>query len=494
MGMGSSQARLLCITQRMTDIRGQLINLSNQKADLARDMRRVSENYQFGLNQKEYKWSTNNGVTYSELTYGNLMTPSAANQNTPYMISDTSGRIVLDKKYAEYAQIFSPDGAKGDWDTNRTQVLSKVTGIDPTKILYQGRYDAEVDTAKKEMEKLKATEPKAPQKKGVLSLLAKAGSDTGINETFSSSVKDWQRAYGYRGNNITISLGKSNGRGSTPADKLEKVVDTLCGALSKYFGGNSTLFEDACEDWVDNQKQLFGAAEIKDGENVAVYGDASNGYTINVTALIDALFATYGTKGGATNADGEYIWYDVDSSEYKNYEKNHAAWQTQYDNATRTYNDTLNNNNMLLTADEEKRIDFYEAIFSAVAENGWVTNEQVNDPDYLNQMFQNNLYTITTVKQTKEYDENTNQYDWDNFYTTNIASNFDNIFLVNDSDAQQEAMVEYEYEKSKINEKESRIDQRMQVLQTENAALQEEKEGIEQVLNDNIERTYSAMG
>ena len=111
-------------------------------------MRRVSENYQFGLNQKEYKWSTNNGVTYSELTYGNLMTPSAANQNTPYMISDTSGRIVLDKKYAEYAQIFSPDGAKGDWDTYRTQVLSKVTGIDPTKILNQGRYDAEVDAAK----------------------------------------------------------------------------------------------------------------------------------------------------------------------------------------------------------------------------------------------------------------------------------------------------------------------------------------------------------
>ena len=484
MGMGSSQARLLCITQRMTDIRGQLINLSNQKADLARDMRRVSENYQFGLNQKEYKWSTNNGVTYSELTYGNLMTPSAANQNTPYMISDTSGRIVLDKKYAEYAQIFSPDGAKGDWDTYRTQVLSKVTGINSDKIVNQGRYDAKVDTAKEEMEKLKATEPKPVAYSGLQNvdfrkLLEKAGSNTGISNNFSNG-STWEEAYQY--GDSTINLGNSeSGFGN-----LSKIVDTLSKALSPYFMDNQEKFEKAAASWVDGYEGIFGGKL----EGI-ITGNKDDGYKINVKKMLDGIMATY---GGPQNEKGDYYWYDINCENYAKYQTDHADWQTKYDNAITTYEDTLNNNNMLLTADEEKRIDFYDAIFSAVAENGWVTNEQVNDPDYLNQMFQNNLYTITTVKQTKEYDENTDQYDWDNFYTTNIASNFDNIFLVNDSEAQQEAMVEYEYEKSKINEKESRIDQRMQVLQTENAALQEEKDGIEQVLNDNIERTYSAMG
>ena len=76
-------------------------------------------------------------------------------------------------------------------------------------------------------------------------------------------------------------------------------------------------------------------------------------------------------------------------------------------------------------------------------------------------------------------------------YDSAAASNVDNIFTVNDSNVQNEAMVQYEYEKSIINEKESRVDQRMDNLKTEQSAINEMIKGIEKVKSDNSERTMS---
>ena len=100
---------------------------------------------------------------------------------------------------------------------------------------------------------------------------------------------------------------------------------------------------------------------------------------------------------------------------------------------------------------------------------------------------------MTTVERETEYDENSGEYLWDNDYTTDIASNFNNIFMVNDSDAREDAMIEYEHKKAIINEKESRIDTRMKNLETEQAAINQMLQGLEQVENDNIERTMSTM-
>lgn len=109
-------------------------------------------------------------------------------------------------------------------------------------------------------------------------------------------------------------------------------------------------------------------------------------------------------------------------------------------------------------------------------------------------MLQNNLYTITTVERTSEYDTDKNEFSWLNEYSTDIASNCDNIFAVSDSDARNQALAEYEYKKSIINEKETRIDTRMQDLQTEQAAIKQMIESVDKVKNDNIERTMSVMG
>ena len=57
MGLSASATRLLQYTNRKHDITNTLMHCSNQKSILARDMQRVSRNYQNALNSKIYKWS-----------------------------------------------------------------------------------------------------------------------------------------------------------------------------------------------------------------------------------------------------------------------------------------------------------------------------------------------------------------------------------------------------------------------------------------------------
>ena len=134
------------------------------------------------------------------------------------------------------------------------------------------------------------------------------------------------------------------------------------------------------------------------------------------------------------------------------------------------------------------QIAFYDQIFNAIADNGWAADSQVTDSNYLNQMLQNNMYTITTMEQCTD-DEGDDYFEYD----THIASNFKHIISVNDNAAQELALAEYEYEKNIINEKESRIDTRMKDLETEQSAIVEMIKSIESVKDENIERHMNVM-
>ena len=128
MGLAASQGRFLGLTARKNAIGFDLMKLSNQKMALTRDMQAVTKQYQESLNSKVLKWSNNSGVTYQDLSYSTLMHPSELNKAGNYMITDKKGRIVLDKAYKKYAEMISPDGSpNGDWESNRTQILSELT-------------------------------------------------------------------------------------------------------------------------------------------------------------------------------------------------------------------------------------------------------------------------------------------------------------------------------------------------------------------------------
>ena len=100
--MSSSSYNEMFLLSRSNAIGAQLIKLSGDKRALTRDMQKVSQEYQQALSAKVLKWSNNSGVTYSDLSYNNLMAPSPMNQNTPYLITDAQGRVVVDSKYKKY--------------------------------------------------------------------------------------------------------------------------------------------------------------------------------------------------------------------------------------------------------------------------------------------------------------------------------------------------------------------------------------------------------
>ena len=105
MGLAAGQARLLTITGRKSDCEFESMRISHQKIALARDLAALSNEYQNSLNQTKLIWDYyGTGDESTQLSYGLLMNPSVLNDYSPIILSDASGRAVLNEKYAKAAK------------------------------------------------------------------------------------------------------------------------------------------------------------------------------------------------------------------------------------------------------------------------------------------------------------------------------------------------------------------------------------------------------
>lgn len=496
MGMSSTQGRFLQLTSRKNDIGLQLTRLSNEKVSLSREMQKVSAKYREGISTKTLKWSNNAGVSYIDLSYSNLMTPSAMNQQKPYLLTDSSGAVVIASNYQKYAEMISPDGsAGGDWESNRNQILAELTGIDESKMASQSKYQADLDAAQAELDGLydykeRTIDPMMKNfrgKNGTAGLLEKLGSTTGAGSFASSS--NWKDAFN---SNDSIKISGSSDLQSV-ANQLKK--------LAVYFPDIETKdFETGIDNAIKGAKTSIDSGnEIPAGGMVS--GSKDKGYEVNVIELVtQALSLAGATKAESNGYTGStkvnYEWYDTSSEYYTAWKKEHDAWHEKEKAGLAKYNAAETALAGIFTADEERQIAFYDAIFTAIAEKGWTYNDKVTDTTYLNDMLQNGLYSLTTMTKSL-YTEGTNTDGTARFsyeYSTDIASNNTHVYTVNDNDTQNEAMVEYEYQKSIINAKENRIDTRMKDLETEQSAIQQMLQSMKQVRDDNIDRTFSTFG
>ena len=503
MGMAASQVRLLQLTTRKNDIGWQLENLSMQKTSLSRDMQRVTKNYQNALSTKKLKMSNNSGVTYMDLSYSNLMRPGNANQNKPYLITNNDGKVVIDSQYLKYAEMISADGkAGGDWTTNRTKILaSLIDGLSAETIDNANATSAALDTANKKVNTLKESVDKAKNKAMQKSStdefvqlfgntsLGRLGSDAGLG----NSIYKWYNNNDASGNTkMCWSLSQDS---ETSKKMIKEFLDGIKANMGNYLDDtNLSKFSEALDtvyksygNFVDDAKQSnAGNVGNKVQVSLDTSGDAAGYYVLNPNLIIESILSAYRSAGGETqdsnNSLTYYTTYNRKSDAYNDYIK----LQGELNTAISEQKAAVNTDNQALKAEQESKIKFYDQIFSAIAEKGWVQNDSVEDNDYLNQMLQNNMYYITTM--SEDTDEKGKQY---YIYDESIASNVDNIFSVNDSDYQNEALTEYEYEKSIISEKESRIDTRMKNLETEQSAINTMIKGIETVKNDNTERTMN---
>ena len=330
----------------------------------------------------------------------------------------------------------------------------------------------------------KPEEPKEPEIKSTTTSpeeLLKKVTSNGDGVSFSSG-SNWAEAYDKC---ATIDIGS----GESASKKISQIFTHLSNSLEKYFPNDESFNEDLETICSKYTEFLKSGTELTGG---GVTGSGNN-YKINVKDLINEMLAN-NTIVATDGKTYKCTWYDVDSSTYQTQKANHDAWEKEYKALTKEYDSTVDSANQVLSSEQETQIEFYDAIFSSIAENGWTYNNGVEDNNYLNQMLQNNIYTITTVNRDKEYDSETGKYSWNNNYTTDIASNMSKITTVNNSDAATEAYTEYEYQKSIINAKESRIDQRMKNLETELSAIKQMIQGAEAVRNKNIETFMNIFG
>ena len=448
MGLAASQVRLLQLTQRGNDVRCKLTQLSMQKMRLSADMQNVTRHYQEALNAKTLKWSNNGGVDCVDLTYANLMQPrDAINNNKLNMITDMNGRVVVDSKYKKYAEIISPDGTPGDWESHSAEILADITGVNPSDI--EGADDSWLAYLenKEALEKIETEKPDKSNftKKNTLNLFKKLGSCGGID--------DWAKAYGKDSETISIS-------------DVPSVIEKIKSSLKGYFLDDADKFEKACD---------------------AVKDSIVNVESVTVKQLINQIVGAYqGAKHTDQSGNEQLVWYDTDDDKYRQYQQEYSTWETKRDNAKALMESSLSAYNQLFTADVKSKINFYDDLFSSIAEKGWRCYEDVADSDYLNQMLQNGMFTITNVERDLVF--NGSEYKYQNTYDTDVALNCKNIIQVSDSEYRDDALVKYEYEKNLINAKETRIDTRMKNLETEQSAIKQMMESIKKVMDNNIEQ------
>lgn len=479
MGMSASQGRFLQLTVRKNNIGRELSILSNQKMSLTRDMQKVSKEYNTALNAKILKWSNNGGVSYIDLSYDNLMKPGVMNQNKAYLLTNSDGKIVLDNSYKKYAEMISPNGSSTNaWTGDkRAEILSSLTGISVDKINNYESCKKNVWEAKEVLDSI-GTPPynKAERNTAVAVLLEQFGNDK-LSANFDNH-NNWACAY------KEMDCGTITVNG---ASQLRTLIDNLGNKLSQYLtatdADGSLSIKKACDTVYNEYDGYFEDGAKLDCPDIA----EKNGSTVKLKAfyLIEKILGAYGKNG-----DDKITWVQP-GSDYDDYLSKKQTYDNKKTAATTQYESALLAKGEALTSEEESLLNFYDSMFSAIAEKGWTHNESVKDTEYLNHMLQNNAYTLTSLDREEKYDEETGDYFLSNKFSTDIASNMKNIFSVNDSQVRSDALVDYEYKKSLISAKESRVDLRMQDLQTEQSAISQMIQGIQKQLNDNIERTMN---
>ncbi len=104
MGLAASQARFLCITARKADCEYKSTELAQQKLDITKQLGAISNEYSNAMNATKLMWSNDAvGGSYG-MAYSLLMMPSAANDFNPYLVTTSSGAVVLNGPYAAAAK------------------------------------------------------------------------------------------------------------------------------------------------------------------------------------------------------------------------------------------------------------------------------------------------------------------------------------------------------------------------------------------------------
>ena len=472
MGLAASQARLLCITMRITDDQYQLMKLSSQQSSLLAKSADIDEQYDYMKNAVNYSYNGNEKFTYSDLMGASGLT---AGLESPVFVTNKDNKIVLDGAYGmamQSAYMASSGKPKGS-ATGFNAFVAQITGDSTTNWFA---------AAQKSISSPKAGNNNATGSSSNTSKIFSGGWDTtvGYNSGVQAATIATEEDTVKLVNDFIDNYGEVPSKSETNSKDLS--FDDWTQALDKY--GKEKGFRFAVTDGklYVNGTVRSQTAEL-DRKESKFTDDQIKGILSNIVSSVGELPAE-----GSTNTKGvsREDWLKT----IYNYSKGIGFKYSVGSNSVTIEGRKLTcangsgsvgfvsgksgSINEDGTVNDEKTIKaakYYLQIYNQAC-NGYVVDEQITNRDYMNAQLENNNLKIGGK----------------------LASENEDIKkgLAKDNEDKLEQIKSwYKKETNSIKNEEKKIGLKQTSLQAEISALTTEQSSVQSLIDKNIERSFT---
>ncbi len=532
MGLAASQARFLGLTSRKANCEFKSTELAEEKLALSNQLSQISNDYFNALNATKLVWQSDVVEGDYNVTYGLLMSPSALNDYNPYIVTTTTGAIVLTNEYrdaAKAAGISMSGGAATQEGRDKfinALIESGIITAETAKLITVNDYDSSDDNYikynpsagvggpvlnKNEVDGMNIqdlmvsdmgttvinwgditnkiqTGSSITTTKGNYSLVKNGSAINSSNTINNMTVADL-----ISDNIILMVKSKDNKDDTTNTVSNTDFVNAVMGVLRPVFEafgyGDSTHstglnIDSASDEALDYAFKMIQNVYLRPAntiqlgkdtnadnlsknsayqnaiKNNRVGQDEDGLYTaVSLSNIMSAFLTYFGnyTLSAAGGDTGNFnVGKTVDLSEYVTENYGYIFYGQSTDEVLTT---------------EAKIADFYDELYNNICAHGWREDDTISNDENLAAAIQNGRYTLSAL------------HDDGYFYQTNYL-NLDYLVEVVDKDAIARAEADYTRKKAEITSKENAIDVKSKKLDAEIAALNQEMNSVQNLIQE----------
>ncbi|MBR2526213.1 hypothetical protein IKE67_07065 [bacterium] len=478
MGLAASQARLLFITSRQSDVSAKMQRISNDKMTLARDEDDVYEQYNRMLTQQVYQTEDGANISY------NALMGRAAGKNGIYnIIQNSEYAVVLSTELASKFGLTQPNGSGEDFKHKHSNVESLIDTAESAE-----------DAAKIKAQLVNAGGDPPPgtevweDSQEYQTFIATYGADCPENGNIAVPIDDVVTftTISSPGNTYNKYSGQqdpfgANGAGAVRARlnsavkadyaanaTVTSAISNLVNSLStefvwgrngegKYFWDNNTAYNRMASDVSAKSNGKFGIVYAY----TSYQGKPSNNITYTGIGIdYTQIAARFRTQLGGTSGN-------INIPKTNTMGKNYTEWKTAEASAKKAFNQRVSGGNPSNDPDtiNLNLANYYKNLWTNLADNGWTTQSAETIQANLNQ----GLYYINGTK-ISESDKYTHKAD---------------------QDAKDQADIYLERELKKIKRKEDKMETDLTKLQTEYSSLTKDYDSVKSIIDANVQKSFS---
>lgn len=522
MGLSASQARLLFLTARKSDIEFNEMKVANAKIALSRDTEKVSEAYANALNAKKITWAVDGTTTSDQtvdLTYNLLMRPNNLETGHQFIYtSATTNRVVLDNQYA--AILGKSSGNAGEAGS-LSKFVAACMGIDESTLagyIDDGNKPTNPTSAYSDSTLLSESglqDTYSGRNIVIATACPQASFNNGDGTSHNSTGAIANQITNYKISSTAMNYISTNF--GTVLDSIAgKLGTALQSELSASLGsGFSSQIQQALTDARTKTyaKFVYNSTDGGSGSTPTIIskmwpGGYSSGCEWNCPSLAEGsnqLVDCTRQKGHTFGSGNVYGFISVDGAQvidtFLDYFDQAMAtalpnkFQSDPSNVVGATSTTRNkgasslsitpdpknldgdrlNNNGISDAYE---ISFYTNLFNAINGFGWCSNDNVQDKSYLQGQLMNGNIAIKELQSDGSW---------------KVLSDSDPnspMRIETDDDAITAAEAKYQSDSAKLNTKEKKLDLELKNLDTERSALDTEIDSVKSVISKNVERSF----